>query len=153
VSYDAVPEERFELRLTDPRPPGFRARRGLWAPTARIIRGPMLRLLDVPGAIGARQAWPEVPPVRFTLVVSDSLLPENAGPWMVDFDGRVAQCTPGTGGAITLRTRAAGLAQIYAGELGVEEAVRIGLAEADGATTAIDALFRTGRTLRLLDEF
>jgi predicted acetyltransferase len=153
VAYDALPEERFDLLLAEPRPYGYRPRRTLWAPTARIIRGPMLRLLDVPGALEARSAWPEAAPLRFTLTVRDPLLPENEGPWQVDFDGRQVRCTRAGAAPVELHTDAATLAQIHAGELRVSEAARFGRAEVRGPAAPLDALFQAGRTLRLLDEF
>ena len=52
--YDAAPDEQFWLRLRDPRPPGYRGTRRLWDPVARIIRGPMLRILDVRQALERR---------------------------------------------------------------------------------------------------
>ncbi len=145
VSYDALPEERFDLLLEDPRLPHFRPRRGLWAPVAAVIRGPMLRVLDVAGALAARRAWPAVAPLRFTLNVQDTLLPENQGPWRVDFDGRRALAERGEGEDARLTAEPAAFAQIYAGELRVSEAVRLGKAQASGS--------HTRRTVRLLDEF
>ena len=91
--HHARPEERFGDRLRDPRPPGFTGGRSLYFPTGRIVRGPMLRLLDVPAAL-ARRRWFDGPPapgaaaapreaVRFTIVVEDGLRPENTGRWEV----------------------------------------------------------------------
>src|SRR5690606_31653759 len=57
ITYDATPDEHFALRLTDPRPPGYRGARRLWATVARVIRGPMLRILHVPAAIEKRRRW------------------------------------------------------------------------------------------------
>lgn len=152
VVYEAGPEERFVHRLAEPRPPGFQNTRNLWAPVARILRGPMLRVIDVPRAIEERRRWGSAAPLRFGLQVDDPLVPENAGPFMVEFDGR--RCTVQRRDATPLlRMSAPAFAQIYAGELRVVEALRLGLADSAGDVSTIDALFRTDTCFRLLDEF
>jgi len=157
IRYDALPEERFDILLSDPRLPRFRSARTLWAPVAQRIRGPMLRVLDVPAALASRAGWPQVAPCSFTLRVVDRELPENEGPWQVVFDGRQVGCGPaGERSKVDLELPAAEFAQLYVGELGVTEAVRLGRAEAavyGDRLATVDALFHTTRTLRLLDEF
>jgi predicted acetyltransferase len=152
VQYDAAPDELFEHRLTEPRPPGFHYTRNLWAPTARLIRGPMLRLLDVGRALEMRERWGSAEPLRFGLEVIDPLIPANEGPLQIDFDGRRAHVRPGSAQPL-LRLPASVLAQIFAGELSVTQAVSLGRATAEGDVSSIDALFRADRCFRLLDEF
>lgn len=90
VHYEAAPDETFVHRLSEPRPRGFRYTRALWARVARAIRGPMMRVLDVPAAITQRVRWGAVGPLRFTLEIDDALVPDNAGPFVIEFDGRSA---------------------------------------------------------------
>jgi predicted acetyltransferase len=153
VHYDASPDERFEHRLSEPRAPGFQPARYLWAPVARLIRGPMLRILDVRSALENRQRWAAAAPVRFGLRVIDPLVPANEGPFQVDFDG--SRAVVGRGGAARplLRLPAAAFAQVFAGEVSVREALNLGIAECDGDAAAVDSLFRVDRCFRLLDEF
>jgi predicted acetyltransferase len=152
VLYDAAPDEHFEHRLADPRPPGFRAARYLWAPVFRSIRGPMLRVLDVPAALERRTRWGPVAPLRFGLEILDDVVLENTGPFTVDFDGHRAAVTRGAARP-TLRTSARGFAQIFAGELQLTAAIRLDLAEVIGDASSIGPLFRSDRCFRLLDEF
>ncbi|HEX2168480.1 MAG TPA: GNAT family N-acetyltransferase [Longimicrobiales bacterium] len=152
IHYEAAPDERLAHRLSDPRAPGFHPARYLWAPVARVLRGPMLRILDVRAAIERRIRWAPVAPVSFGLHVLDELVPENEGPFEVDYDGSRVALKRGTARP-TLRLPVTTLAQVYAGELSIREAVHLGLAECDGDASAIDALFRVDRCFRLLDEF
>lgn len=87
----ARPEERFGDRLRDPRPPGSSSARSLYFPTARIVRGPMLRILDVAAALRARP-WREAdagggPAATLRITLRDPQRPENEGPWTVRLDG------------------------------------------------------------------
>jgi predicted acetyltransferase len=152
VLYDATPDEHFEHRLADPRPPGFRAARYLWAPVYRCIRGPMLRVLDVPAAVVRRAHWGPVAPLRFGLEVADDVVSENTGPFVIDFDGHRATVSRGAARP-TLRTSARGFAQLFAGELQLTDAIQLDLAEVTGDASSIGALFRADRCFRLLDEF
>jgi predicted acetyltransferase len=154
IRYDATPDEHFAHRLVDPRPPGFRGARRLWAQSARIIRGPMVRVLDVTAALERRRVWGAAPPVAFTLELRDPELPENGGPFRVEHDaGSVSVAPSRTAARNALRTDAPTFAQIYCGELGVLDARRLGCADVAGDAAALDALFRVGRRFRLLDEF
>jgi predicted acetyltransferase len=159
VRYDALPEEQFDLLLSEPRPPRFRGARTLWAPVAQRIRGPMLRVLDVRAALEGRVAWPRVAPFSFSLRVPDPELPENEGTWLVRFDGTDVHCDAAAAdgaAAPDLELPAAAFAQLYVGELRATDAVRLGLGRgtaAPDALAAVDALFHSCRTLRLLDEF
>lgn len=150
--YDAAPDERFDHRLTDPRTPGFHPARYLWAPVARVIRGPMLRVLDVRAALQKRARWGPAAPMRFGLHVLDELVPENEGPFAVEYDGRRVSVTRAAAQPL-LRLPVATLAQVFAGEMTVAESLQLGLAEAEGDAAAVDSLFRVDRCFRLLDEF
>jgi predicted acetyltransferase len=152
VQYDAPPDEHFAHRLTEPRPPGFHLTRNAWAPVARLIRGPMLRIIDVQAAFAARQRWGPAAPLRFGLEISDTGLPENDGAFIVDFDGRAAELRRGSARPL-LRLRMSVLSQIFAGELSVEDALMLGLAESDGGLSTVDSLLRADRGFRMLDEF
>jgi predicted N-acetyltransferase YhbS len=151
VQYDASPDELFEHRLSEPRPPGFHLTRNLWAPTARLIRGPMLRLLDVGRALELRERWGPTAPLRFGLDVTDPLAPDQP-PLHADFDGSRVHVKRGTARPC-LRAPLAVMSQIFAGELRVHQAVALGRAAGDGDLSSIDALFRVDRCFRLLDEF
>lgn len=153
IHYEAAPDERFDHRLKEPRTPGFHPARYLWAPVARVIRGPMLRVLDVHAALTKRRRWAPTAPVRFGLHVLDDILPENEGPFDVEYDGSRVTVSRGTSARPLLRLPIAAFAQVFAGELTVRETLRLGRAEADGDASAIDALFRVDRCFRLLDEF
>lgn len=153
IHYDAARDERFEHRLSEPRPPGFQPARYLWSPVARVIRGPMLRVLDVRAALAQRAAWRNVAPLQFTLEVDDALMPGNRGPFVVDYNGGSVSVKEGGGAGPLLRMSAPAFAQVFAGELTLHEALNLDGAEADGDVTAVDALFRTDRCFRLLDEF
>jgi predicted acetyltransferase len=154
IHYDATPDEQFAHRLVDPRTPGFRGARRLWTHSARVIRGPMVRVLDVATALERRRAWGAAPTLALTLEVRDPELPENDGPFRVEHDAGCVSVAPGRADAPNfLRIGAPTFAQIYCGELGVLDARRLGLAEVGGDAAAIDALFRMRRRFRLLDEF
>ena len=73
VTYDALPSEELHRHFAHPRTERARAARGLWFETARVLRGPMLRLLDV-GALQGKGLAEE-------LGVLDRELPENQGRW------------------------------------------------------------------------
>jgi len=77
VVYDALPGERFEDRLRNPRLPGSRMTRGLWFPTGTLLRGPMLRVLNLPELL-QRLGFSDS---GATLHAVDPLLPENSGVW------------------------------------------------------------------------
>jgi predicted acetyltransferase len=81
VVYDALPGERFEARLLNARLPGSRMTRGLWFPTGTLLRGPMIRVLNLPALLellGGRSA-PEGGDRGLRTL--DSIFPENAGTW------------------------------------------------------------------------
>ncbi len=157
----ARPEERFGDRLRDPRPPNHRALRSLYFPTARIARGPMLRVLDAPAALRRRHwfdAGGHAGPFRVR--IRDDQRPENEGPWTV---------VPGEEGAVVeryeeggrdgpraralLETDAATFARLFAGELPPTTAARLGRAVIEGSEHLLDRAFETRERFWLLDEF
>jgi len=71
--HDALPSEGFHRHLPHPRLEGSGKPRGLWMETARILRGPMLRVLNV-GALQAEDS-------ADALAVHDPDIPENEGVW------------------------------------------------------------------------
>jgi predicted acetyltransferase len=152
VHYEAAPDEHFAHRLTEPRPPGFHMVRNGWAPVGRVLRGPMLRLLDVKAAFAKRLRWGPAAPMSFGLHVNDGIVTENDGAFVVDYDGSRATVRRGGAGPL-LRLPVAVLAQIYAGELRVRDALMLGLAEQEGDAGAVDSLLQVDRCFRLLDEF
>ena len=90
VRYDALPGERFHVRLPHPRIPGHGPARGLWFPSATLLRGPMLRILDlrrVLEAVGFRE--------EEGLPVVDKQIPENAGTWVGTSEGPIRGKAPG----------------------------------------------------------
>jgi predicted acetyltransferase len=155
VHYDAWPDERFDLLLSDPRPPGHVAVRWLWNPTARVLQGPMLRILDVKSAFERRGSWGSKEPVSFTLDVRDTHLPRNHGTFRVEWNGsetqleRVAAADAGTRIALDIGT----LAQLYAGEIGLTNATRAHRAVVEGDAAGVEAFFAARSSFRLLDEF
>jgi predicted acetyltransferase len=76
VTYDALPGERLQQVLSHPRLPGTGMGRGLWFPSATILRGPMLRILRLPDVL-ARLGFRE----GSILDVRDAEFPENSGRW------------------------------------------------------------------------
>ncbi|HEX7120691.1 MAG TPA: GNAT family N-acetyltransferase [Longimicrobiales bacterium] len=157
VRYDARPDERLDLLLSDPRPPRHGAVRPLWFPVAGRTRGPMLRVLDVPAALAARRHWGGPPGVGLTLEieVEDEEAPGNRGPWEVAIEERGARVHPRRGGGYDARLAigAAAFAQVYAGELTPRDAARLGLARIDGAADALERAFRLPMPFWLGDEF
>ena len=87
IVYDALPGEDFHQRLDHPRIEGSGNPRGLWFNSAQILRGPMVRVLNLeaimnPEGVGARVDGPS----RFQLPDGsiqgrDLHLPENQGTW------------------------------------------------------------------------
>ena len=151
--HHARPGERFGDRLRDPRPPGYRPARSLYFPTARVVRGPMLRVLDVASALRLRPLGGG--PARYRIEVRDPQRRENEGPWSVEVgsDGGV-EVAPGRAGRAdaTVETDASTFARIFVGELGAVEAARMGRARVDGDPHRVDRAFAT-EPFWLLDEF
>lgn len=158
TTYDALPDEAFELRLSSPRPPRWAEHpaRRLWTPTARLLRGPMLRVLDVPAALGARR-WGAVAAggVRLRVEVRDAELPGNVGPWTVEVEAGAAAVTEGPCAAAdaALTCDAAVFAAIWAGEVRASDAARLGLAEVEDPERLLDDAFAVPRSFWLPDAF
>lgn len=171
----ARPEERFGDRLTDPRPPGHSGARSLYFPTARIVQGPMLRVLDLPGAL-RRRRWFDAEEGRgggagqrvtgsLRIHLRDPQRPENEGPWMIRVDSSgggvpavAAGDPPIPGGGVDalkgeIHTDAATFARIFCGEISVTDAGRLGAAEVGGDPRFMDRAFATRERFWLLDEF
>jgi predicted acetyltransferase len=154
IRYDARPQETFAFRLTEPRPPGERHARRLWDPVARVIRGPMLRIVNVQEVLKRR---PYAQDVKLTmkLTVFDAEVDENRGECRVVFDAGKADVGGWSGGKadVELSTTIAILSQLLAGEISVSQAVHLGGTEAKGNVLALDRALATQEQFWLLDEF
>jgi predicted acetyltransferase len=151
-------EERFGARLSELRPPGLGRARSLYFPTARIIRGPMLRILDAPGALALRRYFQggREPPAEVVVEirVRDPHLADNGGPWRLRISGQRALVEPGTGPAQARMTAdASAFARIFAGDIPPGDAVRVGGVELAGDAALLDAAFAPRDRFWLLDEF
>jgi predicted acetyltransferase len=156
----ARPDERFGDRLTDPRPPDARRARSLYFPTARVVRGPMLRLLDAAGALGLRTyfdrpGWGERRDAVIDIFLADRQIEENQRPWRLSITDGAGEVTPADGEPAQHRiaTDAATLARIFAGDLAPADAQRLGRASLAGDAHLMDAAFATREPFWLLDEF
>ncbi|HZG42188.1 MAG TPA: GNAT family N-acetyltransferase [Longimicrobium sp.] len=133
VVYRAHPEEGFGDRLSEPRLPLLSAPSwGLWFPSATLLRGPMFRVLDVPGALAMRQLAVSCD-MTLVLEVEDEQVAENRGPWRVHLDGRRMEVEPYTGGPVdaTMRLPVDTLSRIFIGAIAPWQAVAGGLATID----------------------
>jgi predicted acetyltransferase len=158
IRYDARIDEHFGMRLSDPRPPGYQPARNLWYPAARQIRGPMLRILDLPALLQARTRWGGEDGTAFSLVleVEDPELPENRGPWTLTLEDGHARVRPGGDprrADAALQADAATFAEIFTGTIAPTAAARIGLARLEGAGAVLDRIFVPEQPFWLLDEF
>jgi len=94
IIYDAVPGEDFQRRLAHPRTQGSGAPRGLWFHSAHLLRGPMIRIVNLERVLAdvAVQGADESDSgegvragsgagIGATLQVRDGQLPENQGIW------------------------------------------------------------------------
>jgi predicted acetyltransferase len=158
VRYDARGDEAFEFRLADARPVGFQPARSLWYPTSRRIRGPMLRILDLPALLEGRTEWGTAAgqAFSFTLEVDDPEIPENRGPWLVTIESgraRVRTPTDPRGAQADLAVDAPTFAEIFTGSIAPTAAARLGLARIEGAAVELDRIFKLERPFWLLDEF
>ena len=166
-------EERFGERLIDPRPPGHRSVRSLYFPTARVARGPMLRVLDTAAALRSRRWFDRDPEGgrggSIGITIRDPERPDNDGPWLVRLGadagdgagdgaartrGSVERGGPGAGEvSASIETDAATFARIFAGEVPPTEAARLGHAKVGGAGPFVDDAFATRDRFWLFDEF
>jgi predicted acetyltransferase len=155
VRYDARVDERFDLRLSEPRPPGERHARMLWDPVARVIRGPMLRIVNVPAAL-MRRSYPEDVRLLIKLTVYDSEIQDNHGECRVEIQhGRaeVGRWSSADKADVQMFTTIANLSQIFAGELSATDAVSVGGTEVRGDVRLLDRAFAVREKFWLLDEF
>ena len=154
IRYDARVDELFALRLNDPRPPGERHARTLWDPVARIIRGPMFRIVNVQEAL-ARRTYDADIELTLRLSVFDAEIDENRGECRVVFQNGRAEIGPWSNGKADaeLSTSIASLSQIFAGEMSATQATRMGGTELKGNASAVDRLFATKEKFWLMDEF
>lgn len=158
--HTARPEERFGDRLLDPRPPGSGRARSLYFPTARVVRGPMLRLLDLPGALRLRRYFDAAPAsspreVILDIFLGDRQIEQNNGPWRLRIQEGGVEVGP-AGGELAehrIAADAATFARIFAGDLSPTDAVRLGRASVAGDGVLVDAAFATRERFWLLDEF
>ena len=154
----ARPGERFADRLVDPRPPRHSPSRSLYFPTAGIVQGPMLRVLNVAEALRARPLFPGgARNATLRVTVADDRLGGNAGPWRVAAEGENVVVEPfvGPGGGVdaSLETDAPTFARILAGEVSPTQAARLGRASLDGDAVILDRAFAATEPFWLLDEF
>ncbi|HKA68631.1 MAG TPA: GNAT family N-acetyltransferase [Actinomycetes bacterium] len=98
----------------------------------------MLRIVDAPRAVAGR-GFPSGVTADVVIVVEDSQLPGNAGPWRLTVGAGTGSLSPagsGSGSGDPVRLRAAGFAALYAG-WPLSSLRRAGLA--DGGTARADA--------------
>lgn len=102
----------------------------------------MLRLLDAPAAVAGR-GFPSGVDVDVPMVVTDELLPHNAGHWRLRVREGSGSLVEDEAGDDALRTDARGLAALYAGT-SLSTLRRAGLFTGGdrAADTALDAAFR-----------
>ncbi len=120
----------------------------------------MLRLIDVPGAVGAR-GYPSAADVSVELELADGLLPANAGRWRLEVSGGSGTVErAGSSGQVrtaghdpALRLGSRGLAALYAG-VPLSTLRRAGLASGGdrAADSALDGAFG-GRPAFMLHDF
>jgi predicted acetyltransferase len=127
----ALPSERLCDWLREPRlPHGAAPPWRLWAPSATLMSGPMLRLLDVRAAFEGRRVEP-APPIAVAIEVSDALFEENCGSWRIALDAGRAIVERTGALDVSLRMDISTLSRIYIGSLSPAAALRAGLLECD----------------------
>lgn len=141
-----LPEHRLTDWLREPRLGGGRVPSwGLWFPSAAVMGGPMLRLLDLEGAWRIRRVDPEAA-LTLALDVQDAQLAGNAGRWRMRLEGGAVEVGRGEGPAdVTLSLDVQTLSRIFVGAIPPAAAVEAGLAVAEGA----GRLEELARALRL----
>jgi predicted acetyltransferase len=154
IRYDARIEENFAFRLDEPRPPGERSARTLWDPVARVIRGPMLRIVNIQEAFKKRPFAGDVKLI-LKLTVFDAEIDENRGECRVVFENGRADIGGWTGGKADaeLAIGIASLSQVFAGEISVSQAALLGGTEVRGDVSGLDRVFAARERFWLLDEF
>ena len=154
VRYDARVDELFAFRLSDPRPPGERHARSLWDPVARVIRGPMLRIVNVQEAL-KRRVYAEDVRLNLKLTVFDAEVDDNRGECRVVFEHGRAEVDAWSGGKADaeLSTTISALSQIYVGEITCSQAAQLAGTSVSGNVALLDRAFATTEKYWLLDEF
>jgi predicted acetyltransferase len=135
IAYRAHPEESFGDRIREPRLPLLQAPSWrLWFPSATLLRGPMVRVLDVEEALRVRNLASEAE-LTLRLELEDAQLPENNGPWRVRMEGGAMQVEPWNGGhcdaALSMPIET--LSRIYIGAIAPWQALAGGLATLQGS--------------------
>lgn len=87
----------------------------------------MLRVVDVPSALSGR-GYPEGLETELHLAVTDDIIPENNGPFVLEVFGGRARVKPGGTGSFRIDVRA--LASLYSGFLSPQQLVSLGKIEA-----------------------
>lgn len=87
--YDALPGEAFHRVLQEVRPMSGERVRGLWFPTAQLLRGPMARILDPEATLGSEVGLG----AGSVLPLVDPVFPDNAGVWRRTEEG-VSRASP-----------------------------------------------------------
>lgn len=87
----------------------------------------MLRVVDVPGALSGR-GYPEGLETELHLAVTDDIIPENNGPFVLEVFGGRARVKPGGAGSFKLDVRA--LSALYSGFLSPQQLLSLGMLEA-----------------------
>ena len=155
VRYDARVEENFAFRLTEPRPPGERHARTLWDPVARIIRGPMFRIVNVQEAL-ARRSYPTDVQLTLKLDLFDGEIDDNRGECRVVFEGgraTIGRWPSGATADVEMSTRISSLSQMFVGETSPSAAALLGGTEVRGRVELLDRVFATKEKFWLFDEF
>lgn len=98
--------------------------------------GFMLRIVDIEAAMAQRPPALDAPEGAFTVAISDTAAPWNQGTWRIECAGGKLSAAKTTGVA-GLSTDAAAFASMYNGYLRPSEAVRVGLAEGNGAAESV----------------
>lgn len=132
VALRSLPEHRLEDWLREPRLSGAKLPPwGIWFPSAALLRGPMFRVLDLPGAWRVRRVDAEEA-IALSLEVEDEQVPENAGRWRLRLEAGRVEVERGDGPAdLSLRLGIQALSRIYMGALPAAAAVAAGLVQAD----------------------
>lgn len=87
----------------------------------------MLRVIDVPSALSGR-GYPEGLETELHLAVTDDVIRENNGPFVLEVFGGRARVKPGGSGSFRIDVRA--LASLYSGFLSPQQLVHLGRVEA-----------------------
>lgn len=95
----------------------------------------MLRVVDVPQAVGVRPPALGAPEGAFTVHITDASAPWNQGTWRLESSDGVLHANKGKGAA-DISTDAATFAAIYDGFLRTTDAVRSGLADCSEPSAA-----------------